>query len=992
VGVSLNNQDKIPVLKIVAIYAVVGGAWIYFSDTFLGWLVQDPAIMVYVAISKGFLFIITTTLLLYVLIRRYADRILKINRMLKEKEELLRSVASNTPGVIYQFYATDAGEFGISYINEKVADIFGLNTSLEDFFLTFTSHVMAEDRNRFMESIRNAVAGCKPWSFEGRFIRPDGEMLWFHGRSTPIREEGRLLFDGVLLDITEKKATEEKIRRSEAMYRRIADNMSDVVSEVDAKGNYIYVGPSHRKIFGREAESLIGISVFDYVHPEDRDDVQKEFLEGVQTGTDREVEYRFRHENGHYVWVRSSGRFLFNEKHEFTGIVICSSDISARKRAEQALGESENRFRSIMEQSPFSMIVFDLSGNAVHVNEAHLRLWGVTQEMVKRYNVFNDPQMEALGLLPVFRRAFAGEQIVVPPMEYDLTATFGAGHKKTVQGEFYPLRDEKGDVFLLILIHEDVTEQMMSEKALKDVAREWQTTFDAVGSAVWLLDANQRIVRVNRATARLFGKDAGDVIGHFCWEIVHETSCAFPACPVRKMQTSLRRESMELQVGHRCFEIVADPILNDDNSLQGIVHIITDITERKIAEEEKKKLEVQLTQAQKMESIGTLAGGIAHDFNNILSAIIGYSELARMDLPESGQAAKNLDQVLTAAGRARSLVSQILTFSRKKETSYLPLELPLLINESLKMLRSVIPATIDIRQDLVPSAIIMSDPTQIQQMMMNLCVNASHAMDEKGGALTVSLQRVVIDATAAMELDALPGPYLKLAVSDTGCGMAPDVRERIFEPYFTTKETGRGTGLGLSVVHGIVKSHKGAIVCRSRIGEGTTFEIYLPEIVREKVAVESREQEPLPMGTEKILVVDDEKTLTDMIEHMLQILGYHVVTRSSSPDALELFRRNPDRFDLIISDMTMPEMNGDKLARKILDIRRNIPIILCTGYNEHISEEKAKEMGIRDLIMKPFAMEELARTIRRVLDEKESFAAGTPGASFGRFKDQGKRS
>jgi signal transduction histidine kinase/CheY-like chemotaxis protein len=413
----------------------------------------------------------------------------------------------------------------------------------------------------------------------------------------------------------------------------------------------------------------------------------------------------------------------------------------------------------------------------------------------------------------------------------------------------------------------------------------------------------------------------------------------------------------------------AAAIRNAAGDLIGVIETLEDITDRILAEEERKRLESQLVQAQKMEAIGTLAGGIAHDFNNILSAIIGYTQLAMMDLHDKEKAENELNEVLKAGGRAKGLVSHILTFSRKTETEYSPLELPSIIKESLKMLRSVIPTSIEISQDIIQSGLVMSDPTQIHQIIINLCTNAAQAMDKAGGVLEVSLKNVTINGdAAARDLDLSPGPYFRITVKDTGLGIPPEFMERIFEPYFTTKEVGRGTGLGLSVVHGIVKNHQGAITCKSTPGEGTTFEVYLPELESGKESSKHQDDTLVPQGTERILFIDDEPVLVNLANKMLSKLGYTVVTETSSLDALEIFRRDPYHFDLVITDMTMPGMTGDRLAQTLIGIREDIPVILCTGYSGHISEDRAKSIGIREFIMKPFDKKVMARTIRKVFD------------------------
>ncbi len=399
--------------------------------------------------------------------------------------------------------------------------------------------------------------------------------------------------------------------------------------------------------------------------------------------------------------------------------------------------------------------------------------------------------------------------------------------------------------------------------------------------------------------------------------------------------------------------------------------VMTDITAIKRTEEENKRLEIQLVQSQKMEALGTLAGGIAHDFNNILSAVIAYAERGINVVIEPSKVRKNLDEVLKVSTRARDLVKQILAFSRRAKHEYIRIKLDVTIKESLKMLRAILPTTVEIRQNLLANGRVLADSTQIHQVMMNLCSNAAQAMGDSGGVLEVSLNKATIEEGAeAHALDLPPGPYLKLTVSDTGYGMTPEVIERIFDPYFTTKEKGQGTGLGLSVVHGIVKSHRGAITCKSVQGKGTTFDIYIPETESKKDAAQPRAQTPRLTGTERILFIDDEQILVKVAKEMLENLGYRVVTETSSIKALDLFKQHPDQFDLVISDIVMPGMTGDKLAQELLYIRHDIPIILCTGFSENITEEKAKRTGIQEFIMKPLEADELAKTIRKVLEEK----------------------
>lgn len=380
--------------------------------------------------------------------------------------------------------------------------------------------------------------------------------------------------------------------------------------------------------------------------------------------------------------------------------------------------------------------------------------------------------------------------------------------------------------------------------------------------------------------------------------------------------------------------------------------------------------ERQLQQVMKLQAIGTLAGGIAHDFNNILFPIVGYTELTMDDIPKDSQARQNLEEILKATNRAKELVQQILTFSRQGGQERKPLQVKFLIKEALKLLRATIPSTIAIECRVDEKCgPIMGDPTQIHQVIMNLCTNAYHAMQESGGTLEVALKEVDISFENSLERVGMKvGRHLELMVKDAGHGMGPEVLERIFEPYYTTKELGKGTGLGLSVIHGIVKNHGGDISVSSQPGKGTTFSVYLPVIDNIDVETEPVKAAAAIHGNERILLVDDEKQIIDIEQQILERLGYKVTPKTDSAEALEEFAALPEKFDLVLTDMTMPKMTGDQLARKLMEIKPDIPVILCTGFNETITEEKALAMGIDKFIMKPIVKDELAKTIRNVLD------------------------
>ncbi|MCF8129689.1 MAG: response regulator [Deltaproteobacteria bacterium] len=393
---------------------------------------------------------------------------------------------------------------------------------------------------------------------------------------------------------------------------------------------------------------------------------------------------------------------------------------------------------------------------------------------------------------------------------------------------------------------------------------------------------------------------------------------------------------------------------------------IIEISERKI---ESQRLTSQLQRAEKMESIGTLAGGIAHDFNNILSSVIGYTQLSLDDAEKGSALEDNLQEVYTAGIRAKDLVKQILSFARQSDEKITPIKVGTIVKEVVKFIRSSIPTTIEIKSNIKSGSLIMGNATQVHQILMNLCTNAAHAMEDEGGVLEISLNDVTIDNNAKKEnIELKYGSYIELVVSDTGVGIAAESIDSIFEPYFTTKGAGEGTGLGLAMVHGIVESYGGNISVNSTIGEGTVFTIYLPITKRDK-SHRPYETEEFSSGTERILFVDDEAPIAKMGGRLFERLGYKVTTRSNSIEALDLFRSKPNDFDLVISDMTMPNMTGDQLAAELMIIRPDIPVILCTGYSKKISAETAAEIGIKAFVDKPIEKTDVAKTIRKVLEE-----------------------
>ena len=522
----------------------------------------------------------------------------------------------------------------------------------------------------------------------------------------------------------------------------------------------------------------------------------------------------------------------------------------------------------------------------------------------------------------------------------------------------------------------DIAERKQAEKALRDSEARFRTAFENAAIGLSLVTSDGIYLETNSAMANMIGYDRSELIGKPVADFTHPDDLDRRNQFVRDLwEGNVSSGEQERRFVHRNGSVVHTLIwasVQRDESGKPLyfISLVQDITKHKQTEAENKKIESQLLHAQKMEAIGTLAGGIAHDFNNILSVIIGNTEILSFGEDIDPSVRSGLDQILAASQRAKQLVSQILAISRNGKQEKILINLKPIIKETLEFLRASLPTLIQLRHHLEPDAgTIMAEPSQMQQVLMNLCVNAGHAMEKDGGVLQIDLSNAALtQEDTRFDPKVEPGDFVKLTVSDTGHGMEPPVLQRIFDPYFTTKELGKGTGLGLTAVHGIVTSHGGMIRVDSEVGKGTTFTIFLPRAMGfEKV--EDKPRQPLPMGTEKILFVDDEKVLADLGRQILGELGYQVETRTSPVEALEAFRANPQKFDLVITDLTMPQMTGLNLASKIMEIRPGMPIILCTGFSEQANERAASAMGICAFLLKPLVMRDMAGAVRKALDE-----------------------
>jgi PAS domain S-box-containing protein len=641
-------------------------------------------------------------------------------------------------------------------------------------------------------------------------------------------------------------------------------------------------------------------------------------------------------------------------------------------QSERALQESEAKFRELADLLPQAVFETDIEGRLTYTNQFGFQTFGYTDEDfqigLNALDMLIPEQRDRAGRR--IRRNMAGENL--PEEEYMALRKNGTTFPVIIYSNHIQRSGEKLGLRGIIV---DISERKQAEEALKENEQRFRELFNNMSSGVAIYNSPDNgesfvFTDLNESGLKNAQKTKDEVIGREVREV-------FPGVEVLGLFDVFKRVWRT-----RIPENYPSSMYKDDKLLLWVenyvcklpsgelVTIYGDTTDQKKAEEAKEQLEKQLRHAHKLESIGNLAGGIAHDFNNILSSVIGFTELALDDVEKGTNIEDSLHEVYAAGKRAKDLVQQILAFARQSDEEMKPIQVDIIVKEVLQLIRSSIPTTIEIKKNIDSDSLIMGNQTQLHQIIMNLCTNAAHAMEDEGGTLIVSLKDSVINRKFGKKFEFKYGDYIEISVSDTGTGIAPEILEKIFEPYFTTKGPGEGSGLGLAMVHGIVESYGGKITVDSKLSEGTTFTVYLP-VTRKRKIHRLYEQAELPSGSERILFVDDEAPIAKMGSQTLEGLGYTVSIRTSSIEALELFRTKPNDFDLVITDMTMPNMSGDKLAVELMKIRPDIPVMLCTGFSKKISDDSIETIGIRAVAYKPIVKADLAKTVRKVLDDQQ---------------------
>ncbi|MCE5249795.1 PAS domain S-box protein [bacterium] len=808
--------------------------------------------------------------------------------------------------------------------------------------------------------------------------------MFFSGIAVPIsNKEKKMEFLAVMFEnVTRQVKTEQALQESERSFRSITENIQDIVFNLQAEPLKInHISSLTTAITGYTPEEFYNNPrlIFEIVHPDDRKKFESIFK--LSDSVHKQIEIRLNHKNGTVVWIELRYIPVIDDGGNLIGLEGVARDISQRKLTEKILRENEKKLLEIIDGISISLIIIGKNHKITHWNKACEKMTGIAARDVigtnKQWKAFYADERPIMADLIVdggqpdgFSKYYSGKfnksSFIEEAYEAD---DFFPDLGKNGKWLFFtaaPLKDAEGNITGAVETLQDITERKLAEIALKEQLIFLQTLMDTIPNPIFYKSVNGLYMGCNKAFKEFMGFD-GDILGKTVFDIAPRDL----ALIYNKMDVQLFNnpgiQTYEGDVIHadgtkRNAVFYKATFGKSDGTVMGLVGVIVDITDSK-------RLETQLRQAQKMESIGTLASGIAHDFNNILAAILGNTELALLSLPDESPVHEELEQVIKSTGRAKDLVTQILTFSRQTNLEKQPIPIANTIKEALRMLRSMVPTSIEIVQNILSiEGYVFCDPVQIHQILMNLCNNAAYAMKNKPGIMKISLEDLDIDEKNSLVFNHLPhGRYLKLSVSDTGTGIDVSIQEKLFDPFFTTKAPGEGSGLGLSVVHGIVKDLNGAITYESKPGEGSNFHVILPRI--EHVMSENHGPvENIRGGNERILIVDDEREVVVILEKILKELGYMVTLATSSVEALDIFSQQPDNFDVIISDITMPKMTGIELAGKIIEIRPDIPIILCTGYNEYLSEHE--KIRFDAILKKPFRRSDIAQSLRNIFEKK----------------------
>lgn len=936
----------------------------------------------------------------------------RLESVLRECEEKFQKIFDDIQVGVFRSRLSDGA---LLDCNEQFARLFGYDNK-EAFLKEFAAreHWLDPDTHRRMlENLKNGQLQ----NFEAKFYRRDGTVvtLWCSARVLSDHQH----LEGVATDITALSQNKDSLEKAQEHYRNLVEQLlgrtllftveneqlcqeiqeekqlsekliehsSTGILRFDQDFHITLVNPALERLTGLSRRKLLGKNLF-RVLPRFLEFQSRNFSLTASSpqgflNPDKLQRLTPSGPEGFYA-----GHYLPLTGEEQGGLLFIH-DLTAQKRAEKALKEQEEMVAALLAVLEEGVAILDGDLRILKANAALAKLFPEAGPFEGKfcYSVLHGIG-EPCKDCPAFRTLATGQPV------REIVPAWGplAPDSKKVQTEFFPLKDrDTGETVGVILRLRKVPleRQERPGPSLPENHEHLKVLVENLPLVVGRMHPDGTVTFLRDKIQKLTGYSPQEFApGGRPWQ---EVILPEDQEPARKAflqalgtdRTYVRQYRIHTKDGRVLWLQESGKITCDPQGRELYTDImLQDITEHKQLEELRSQVEAQLRHAQRMDAIGTLAGGIAHDFNNILGVMLGYTEMALMSLKgkEHEDLRRRLKQVLKAGKRGKDLVSQILSFSRPTSQERRLVHLSGIVKEALNLMRATLPSTIEVRMNLEEDQdIILADSTQIHQVIINLCANAAHAMREKGGLLEITTKAVDLDAKAATQIHGLdPGPYLRLTVRDTGCGMDRETMEKIFDPFFTTKKMEEGTGMGLAVVHGIVKAHRGTITVHSKVGKGSEFSIYFP---RAEGAAEPRAKEVPLSGNdqERLLFVDDEEWLVEMWREILESLGYRLTVTTSPVEALEIFRRRPEDFDLAVLDQTMPQMTGLELSRELLRLRADLPIILVTGFSEQVTPEIAKEAGIREFIMKPLSISELTNAITRALGK--SPAGASPAAS-----------
>jgi len=1028
--------------------------------------------------------------------RKTKAQLLEELEALRRSEAEYRAIVEHIPAVVYTA-ALDQTSTTL-YMSPQVGRFLGYSADewIADHEL-WVKLVHPDDRDRVLAQLADSQKSGNPFCCEYRMCNPDGRTLCIRDEAVVVKDNaGRPVFlEGVMLDITSRVLAEEALRRSEAEYRAVVEHQAEFICRWLPDGRITFVNDAYCRYFGQRREEVVGQSFMPLIPPKDQASVADHFASLTPERPAATHEHRVIKPEGGIRWMQWTNRALFDSAGRVVEYQGVGRDVTDRVLAEEALRESEQRYRTLFEQS-LDAIAIVADGRVVHANEAAAALVGVALDValgrpIEEFVHADDrPRVRAhvaelaAGALPFFAEQYrivrldgsvswvevrgqaiewegrpaaqivahdvtehraaeealrksegekalilssvaehvlfqdtrhriiwanraAADSVGTTPDQLVGRLCYTLWHARTdpypdcpvqkaletgqpevaelrsedgrcwlIRG--YPVRDAEGNIAGAVEVALDVTEQRRAQEALRKSEREKDLILSSVAEEVLFQDTRHRIIWANRAAAESVGATPDQLVGRPCYTVFHPRTEPCPGCPVHKVFETGQPEVAELQTeSGRYWLIKGYPIRDAEGNVTGAVEVALDITAQRLAEEERRRLEARIRDAQKLESLGVLAGGIAHDFNNLLVGILGNAGLAHLEMPPDSPLRPYCEQIERAALRARDLTNQLLAYSGKGKFQVRPANLSDLVRDTADLLRVSIPRHVALDLHLDPALPqILADATQIRQVVMNLLTNASEAIGDSPGTITLVTGSIHADrqylAGAFIDEDIPEGDYVFLDVSDTGCGMDAETRAKIFDPFFSTKFSGRG--LGLAAVLGIVRGHCGAIRVYSEPGHGTAVKVLFPAAVEQgthEPAAPAEGAAPVPTegfrGSGTVLVIDDEPSVRDVARAILEKVGFEVLVAASGREGLERFRAGADRIVAVLLDMTMPDLAGEEVFAELRSIRPGVPVILSSGYNEQDATRRFAPAGLAGFIQKPYLPADLLSKVRAAL-------------------------